>query len=134
MSETIIWECNFWLYSLAAGVFMSFVYDMIRIFRKLIPHNYLFSDACNDGDVPNFIFKNINIFKKLLKNIEEGQVFAREEEVAWVCQECGHIHYGKKAPKVCPACLHEQGYFISEGTISRCDTNEGFCEYSVIDD
>lgn len=42
MSETIIWECNFWLYSLAAGVFMSFVYDIIRIFRKLIPHNYLF--------------------------------------------------------------------------------------------
>lgn len=26
----------------------------------VVPHNYLFSDACNDGDVPNFIFKNIN--------------------------------------------------------------------------
>ena len=34
---------------------------------------------------------------------------------------------------VCPACLHEQGYFISEGTTSRCDTNEGFCEYTIID-
>ena len=41
-------------------------------------------------------------YLKLLKNIEEGQVFEREEEVAWVCQECGHIHFGKKAPKVCP--------------------------------
>ena len=41
-------------------------------------------------------------YLQLLKNLEEGQVFEREEEVAWVCQECGHIHYGKKAPKMCP--------------------------------
>ena len=26
----------------------------------VVPHNYLFADACNDGDVANFIFKNIN--------------------------------------------------------------------------
>ena len=38
-------------------------------------------------------------YLQLLKNIEEGQVFEREEEVAWVCQECGHIHFGKKASK-----------------------------------
>ena len=36
---------------------------------------------------------------QLLKNIEEGQVFEREEEVAWVCQECGHIHFGKRRRK-----------------------------------
>ena len=48
---------------------------------------------------------------QLLKNIEEGQVFEREEEVAWVCQECGHIHFGKKAPKVCPVCSYDQAHF-----------------------
>ena len=50
-------------------------------------------------------------YLKLLKNIEEGQVFEREEEVAWVCQECGHIHFGKKAPKVCPVCSYDQAHF-----------------------
>ena len=48
---------------------------------------------------------------KIIKNIEEGQVFEREEEVAWVCQECGHIHFGKKAPKVCPVCSYDQAHF-----------------------
>ena len=50
-------------------------------------------------------------YLQLLKNIEEGQVFEREEEVAWVCQECGHIHFGKKAPKVCPVCSYDQAHF-----------------------
>jgi len=35
-----------------------------------------------------------------------------------------------EAPQVCAACLHPQGYFISEGIVSRCDTSEGFCEYT----
>ncbi len=29
-----------------------------------IPTNYLFSDACNDGDIVNFIYKNMNADKK----------------------------------------------------------------------
>ena len=50
-------------------------------------------------------------YLQLLKNIEEGQVFEREEEVAWICLNCGHIHYGKKAPKACPVCAHPKAYF-----------------------
>ena len=50
-------------------------------------------------------------YLKLVQNIEEGKVFEREEEVAWVCQECGHIHYGKKAPKLCPVCSNDQSHF-----------------------
>ena len=50
-------------------------------------------------------------YLQLVQNIEEGQVFEREEEVAWVCQECGHIHFGKKAPKVCPVCSYDQAHF-----------------------
>lgn len=45
------------------------------------------------------------------KNIEEGKVFAREDEQVWVCTNCGHLHVGKDAPKVCPACEHPQAYF-----------------------
>ncbi|WP_420907610.1 rubredoxin-like domain-containing protein, partial [Fusobacterium mortiferum] len=31
-------------------------------------------------------------------------VFERDEEVAWECMNCGHVHYGKKAPQLCPVC------------------------------
>ena len=65
---------------------------------------------------------------------ENGTLFKQDNIVMWRCTNCGMWHIGTEAPKVCPACLHEQGYFISEGTTSRCDTNEGFCEYSIIDD
>ena len=50
-------------------------------------------------------------YNTLLKNLEEGIVFERSEEVVWVCRNCGHIHVGKSAPKVCPTCAHPQSYF-----------------------
>ena len=53
-------------------------------------------------------------YRKLLENIKKDMVFEREEEVAWECMTCGHIHYGKKAPKECPVCKHPGGYFMIE--------------------
>jgi rubrerythrin len=50
-------------------------------------------------------------YRKLLKNMEEGKVFARDEEVEWVCRKCGYHHKGKKALKNCPLCGHPEGYF-----------------------
>lgn len=50
-------------------------------------------------------------FNKLLKNIEEGKVFKKDESVLWKCTNCGYIFEGEEAPQVCPACLHPQGYF-----------------------
>ena len=50
-------------------------------------------------------------YLKLLENLENDVIFEKSEEVAWHCQNCGHIHYGKKAPKVCPVCDHPQSYF-----------------------
>lgn len=47
----------------------------------------------------------------LLKNIEEGTVFKKSEEVVWQCRNCGYIYVGKEAPEVCPACLHPQAHF-----------------------
>jgi len=38
-------------------------------------------------------------------------VFEKDDEVYWMCRNCGYIHKGKKAPKQCPACLHPQSYF-----------------------
>lgn len=35
-------------------------------------------------------------------------------QTAWLCLNCGHIHVGPVAPKTCPVCHHEQGYFVRE--------------------
>ena len=50
-------------------------------------------------------------YLKLLKNLEEGKVFKKDEAVVWQCRNCGYIHEGTDAPQVCPACLHPQAYF-----------------------
>lgn len=53
-------------------------------------------------------------YRRLLKNIEEGIVFSREGDTVWICRNCGHIVIGKKAPAVCPVCLHAQCFFEIE--------------------
>ncbi|CCO06940.1 rubrerythrin [Desulforamulus hydrothermalis] len=50
-------------------------------------------------------------FLALLKNIEEGKVFKRDEAVKWKCRNCGYVHKGQEAPKVCPACAHPQAHY-----------------------
>ncbi|MDR2515345.1 MAG: rubrerythrin family protein [Christensenellaceae bacterium] len=50
-------------------------------------------------------------YRKLGANIEQAQVFVRGEEQVWICANCGHIHYGKQAPELCPVCSHPKAYF-----------------------
>ncbi len=50
----------------------------------------------------------------LRANIENNQVFRREEKVRWRCRNCGYIHEGNAAPNVCPACAHPQAYYELE--------------------
>ena len=50
-------------------------------------------------------------YLKLLKNIEDGTVFAKKEKSVWICRNCGHIVDCEKAPQKCPVCAHPQGYF-----------------------
>lgn len=47
----------------------------------------------------------------LLKNLEEGKVFKKDEVVKWRCRNCGYVHEGKEAPEVCPACAHPQAHY-----------------------
>ena len=44
--------------------------------------------------------------------LERGQLFASEVETGWVCLNCGYVYHGTFAPKYCPVCEHEQGWFI----------------------
>ena len=50
-------------------------------------------------------------FKKLLKRLEEGTTFHREQPTRWECLKCGHVHEGENPPQICPACNHPIGYF-----------------------
>ena len=50
-------------------------------------------------------------YLELLNKVEGGKVFVAEDVVVWKCRNCGHIHVGKEAPRVCPACAHPQSYF-----------------------
>lgn len=47
----------------------------------------------------------------LLKNVEDGTVFEKDDVVIWKCSNCGHIHIAKAAPAVCPVCSHDRAYF-----------------------
>lgn len=51
-------------------------------------------------------------FGQLAQRAEESRLFASDEEVPWLCLNCGHVHYGTQAPPVCPVCKHAQGYFV----------------------
>ncbi|WP_455757547.1 ferritin family protein [Sulfurimonas sp.] len=52
-----------------------------------------------------------NMYKRLLERLEADAEFVSEnEEEAWICEVCGHVHYGKKALKNCPVCNHGQEY------------------------
>jgi len=50
-------------------------------------------------------------YLKLLKNIEDGVVFAKKEKSVWICRNCGHIVDSTSAPIKCPVCDHPQSYF-----------------------
>jgi rubrerythrin len=50
-------------------------------------------------------------YRKLLANVKAGKVFTRDVSVKWRCRNCGYIHEGKSAPKLCPACRHPQAYY-----------------------
>lgn len=50
-------------------------------------------------------------YKKLLKNIKLKIVFKRSSVMEWKCRNCGYVHKGKGAPKLCPACKHPQAFY-----------------------
>ena len=50
-------------------------------------------------------------YRKLLEELENGTTFSRSEPVRWRCRNCGHIHEGSEALRICPVCKHPQAYF-----------------------
>ena len=79
-----------------------------------------FADKAKEEGFPDVadLFKSVSVaekqhekrFRGLLANIEAGTVFKKDKPVVWRCINCGYLHEGTEAPKVCPACLHPQSY------------------------
>ncbi len=53
-------------------------------------------------------------YRKLLANIEKGEVYVKVGPNRWQCRNCGHIYIGEKAPEVCPVCAHPKSFFQIE--------------------
>ena len=52
-----------------------------------------------------------NMYKMLLERLESGAEHVSENsDEAWLCEVCGHVHYGKKALEKCPVCDHDKKY------------------------
>jgi len=49
-------------------------------------------------------------YNNILKTLEAGKIFKKDEEVIWRCRMCGHLHTGKEAPEECPICSHPQAF------------------------
>ncbi|MCX4264135.1 MAG: rubrerythrin family protein [Muribaculaceae bacterium] len=50
-------------------------------------------------------------YLKLLERLESGTTFESAELVAWQCRRCGFVITSKAAPKRCPVCGADQGWF-----------------------
>ncbi len=50
-------------------------------------------------------------FAALLRNLQTGKVFIKDQPVKWQCRNCGYVHEGTAAPAVCPACAHPQAHY-----------------------
>ena len=53
-----------------------------------------------------------NRFAAFAELLESQKLFVSDTQCGWICLNCGHIQNGLQAPKTCPVCSHDQGFFI----------------------
>ena len=51
-------------------------------------------------------------FGKMADQLETGTLFVSDVKTKWLCLNCGNVVETMQAPKNCPVCHHDQGYFI----------------------
>lgn len=50
------------------------------------------------------------VFQYLCDAVKKGTLYVSEHPMVWICSECGYMHVGTEAWKVCPLCKAKQGY------------------------
>lgn len=53
-------------------------------------------------------------FGRFYKLLKEGKLHSEDSSEKWVCTNCGYIVSSSSAPKKCPVCAHDMGYFIRD--------------------
>lgn len=51
-------------------------------------------------------------FQMFADYMEEKKLFVSDVETGWICLNCGFVTKSFEAPKQCPVCHHDQGYFV----------------------
>lgn len=64
MSNPLIGENQFLFYSIAMGAFITFVYDLLRILRRVISHNSFFVSL---EDLAFWVFCAVSVFLMMLR-------------------------------------------------------------------
>lgn len=64
MSQDVIAQSQFWLWCLATGVLITFLYDLFRIFRQVCPHGKY---AVSIEDVIFWVLSGIIVFRLMYK-------------------------------------------------------------------
>ncbi|MBQ8885049.1 MAG: rubrerythrin family protein [Clostridia bacterium] len=50
------------------------------------------------------------IFNYLYDAVKNGTLYKCETPMVWICSECGYMHVGTEAWKICPLCKADQGH------------------------
>ena len=50
-------------------------------------------------------------FAYIAELLEQGKLFVSDVKTSWMCLNCGYVYEGTSAPKKCPVCESDQGYF-----------------------
>lgn len=64
MSNPLIGENQFLFYSIVMGILITFVYDLLRILRRVIPHNSFFVSL---EDLVFWVFCAVSVFLMMLR-------------------------------------------------------------------
>ena len=98
------------LYAAAAGENYEWT-DMYQEFAKTAHEEGFERIAFLFESVAEIEKEHEERYRKLIENIENGLVFAKDGSRIWKCRNCGHIVIGNNAPDICPVCNHPQSYF-----------------------
>lgn len=85
--------------------------NMYKEFAKIAKEEKFFDIAEKFEQVANIEAEHEKEFLRLLDLLKTNSFFINNQIVAWKCMNCGHIHFGKKVPDVCPVCNHSKSYF-----------------------
>lgn len=85
--------------------------DMYKKFAEVARKEGFLEIACKFEGVAKIEKEHEERYRDLLKKVEGQRVYISKNLSIWKCRNCGHIHIGKEAPKVCPVCAHPQAYF-----------------------